>query len=134
MVLVADTSQVSLGTALLRGAVGWTAIGVVALLGIAILWKIIDGSIDLRNVISDAGGTASMSRFQLLIFTFVVGLAFLYLVMADGTDRLPDIPGSVLTLLGISGSSYLVSKSIDKGVGKQPAAAPPPPPPTAPHR
>ena len=103
----------------LRGAAGWTAVGVTALLAIAVLWRVFDGTIDLKNVVSDASGTASMSRFQLLVFSFVVALAFLYLVTANGADRLPEVPGSVLTLLGISGSSYLVSKSIDRGVGKQ---------------
>jgi hypothetical protein len=32
--------------------------------------------------------------------------------IASGDPSFPDIPGTVLTLLGISGSSYLVSKGI----------------------
>jgi hypothetical protein len=103
--------------------IGGIAVLVIALLGAVVLWKMFSGDIDLRGLISDADGTASMSRFQLLIFTFIIGLTFLYLVMAAGADRLPDIPSSVLTLLGISGTSYLVSKSIDHGRGKKPPPA-----------
>ena len=59
---------------------------------------------------SEPNGDASISRFQLLIFTFVVGFG-LFLVIAGKKD-FPEIPGSVLSLLGISASSYLVSKGI----------------------
>ncbi len=55
--------------------VGYVICGLVAAFGIAILWRIFDGSIDLSRLISEANGDASMSRFQLLIFTFVVALS-----------------------------------------------------------
>jgi hypothetical protein len=103
----------------LRLVVGWTGIIVVGLLAVTIVAKMIMGQIDLRNIVSDAGGTASMSRFQLLVFTFVIALCFLYLAMARDATALPEVPTSVLTLLGISGTSFLVSKSIDGGRGKQ---------------
>ncbi len=51
-----------------------------------------------------------MSRFQLLIFTLVIGLSFV-LVVAN-TNKMPEISTQVLMLLGISGSTYAVSKGI----------------------
>ena len=87
-------------------------------LGSAIIVKIITGSIDLTYLISEANHEASMSRFQLLIFTFVVAIALFKLVELNKT--FPDIPSGVLTLLGISASTYAVGKGIsysrDEGV------------------
>lgn len=97
---------------------GYLICGLVGLIGIAVLWQIYDGTIDLSQLISEANGDASMSRFQFLIFTFVIALS-LFLVIAagnkdsNGKPAFPDsIPGGVLTLLGISGSSYAVGKAI----------------------
>jgi len=96
--------------------VSWVALAIVTLLGVALLRGVYTGRIDLKDVIADKDGDASMGRFQLLLFTFVVALSFLYVVTSPGTGAFPEIPGSVLTLLGISGSSFLVSKSVDKAV------------------
>jgi hypothetical protein len=96
---------------------GYLICGLVGLIGIAVLWQIYDGTIDLSRLISETNGDASMSRFQFLVFTFVISLS-LFLVIAagkngDGKPSFPDsIPGGVLTLLGISGSSYAVGKAI----------------------
>jgi len=89
---------------------GWVLCIFVLLLGAAVIVQIAQGKINLSKLISEANGDASMSRFQLLIFTFVVALSFFLVVAAS--QRLPDIPGSVLSLIGISASSYLVSKGI----------------------
>jgi hypothetical protein len=78
--------------------------------GVLILWEMWVGNIDISKLISEPTGDASMSRFQLLVFTFVIALSLFLVVVA--TSSLPNIPGTVLTLLGISGSSYLVSKGI----------------------
>jgi hypothetical protein len=90
---------------------------IVGLIGIAVLWQIYDGTIDLSRLISEANGDASMSRFQFLVFTFVIALS-LFLVIAAGPEGngkpgFPkEIPAGILTLLGISGSSYAVGKAI----------------------
>jgi hypothetical protein len=98
----------------LRMAVGWVTLAVVGLLGVYVLWGVWSGKINLQNVISDKkNNAASMGRFQVLIFTFVVALSFLYFVTSADATGFPEIPGSVLTLLGISGSAFLVSKGID---------------------
>ncbi|HZD31719.1 MAG TPA: hypothetical protein VE779_08655 [Candidatus Angelobacter sp.] len=83
-------------------------IGLLAATIIAWIWM---GKIDLSQLISEPSGDASMSRFQLLIFTFVIAISFFVLVEGNH-GALPDIPNGVLTLLGISASTYAVSKGI----------------------
>src|SRR5436309_1479495 len=94
---------------------GYLICGLVGLIGIAVLWQIYDGTIDLSRLISEANGDASMARFQFLVFTFVISLS-LFLVIVSGKNGKPafpdSIPGGILTLLGISGSSYAVGKAI----------------------
>jgi hypothetical protein len=66
------------------------------------------------------GGKASISRFQLLLFTFVI--AGLYLVLCLEKGDFIEMPASVLGLLGISGGSFVVSKGISSQTGKTPPA------------
>lgn len=68
-----------------------------------------------KDVVVPAGGTpppgkASISRFQLLLFTFLIGGLFVVLSLEAGT--FVEIPNGVLGLLGISGGSFLVSKGL----------------------
>ena len=84
-----------------------------------VLYKIVKGEIPLRGIIEephevggDAKPKASLSRFQFLLFTFVI--AGLYLVLSLESGNFVDLPDSVLYLLGISGGSYLISKQIGK--------------------
>lgn len=88
-----------------------------------ILWKIHKGKIQVSGLLSEPGSNkASLSRFQFLVFTFVIGLSYFLLVLetlANGTMpaggwTLPDISGGVLGLLGISGGSYVISKGIQR--------------------
>jgi hypothetical protein len=97
----------------LQLAIGWLGLGIAAALAIAVIVLIILGRIKLDELLGDKNGDASLSRFQFLVFTFVIGFSFLYLVFAREGTGFPDVTGGVLTLLGISGSSYLVSKGID---------------------
>ncbi len=96
---------------------GYILCGLVGILGILVLWNIFIGKIDLSRLISEPNGDASLSRFQFLVFTFVIALS-LFVVIAGGSassngkPAFPNIPGTVLSLLGISGSSYLISKGI----------------------
>jgi hypothetical protein len=53
---------------------------------------------------------ASLSRFQLLIFTLVI--AGLFLILSIKAGKLVDVPANVLALLGISTGSYLISKAV----------------------
>jgi hypothetical protein len=93
-------------------AVAVVTLGFIALLGVAVVWQIFTGKIDLTRIISEPSGDASMSRFQLLIFTFVIALSLFLVIASSKEPGFPEISGGVLTLLGISASSYLVSKGI----------------------
>lgn len=102
----------------------WVAVIISAIIlgfALVVLYKIVRGQISLNGLIAEPedpdkrGPTkASLSRFQFLIFTFVI--AGLYLVLSLESGNFVDIPDSVLLLLGISGGSYLISK----GIGKRP--------------
>jgi hypothetical protein len=93
---------------------GWIICILIGLYGATVLWKIWSGEIDLSDLISEANGGASLSRFQFLIFTFVIAFSlYLVIVAHPGGPQFPaTIPATILSLLGISGSSYLVSKGI----------------------
>jgi hypothetical protein len=95
--------------------------GVCLFLGLlcaTLLWMIWTGRIDLSGLLNEANGQASMSRFQLLVFTLVVAISLFILV--ERGPGFPEIPNGVLTLLGISASTYAVGKGIsysrDEGV------------------
>lgn len=89
------------------------AVLMVIVLGTAalILYMIFRGRIDLSQVLTEPDSTkASLSRFQFLLFTFVVVGLFLLLSIESGA--FVNIPDSVLGLLGISAGSYAISKGI----------------------
>ena len=98
-------------------SVGYGLLILSFLFGMVILVEIIRGNIDLKDLLSESGKGASISRFQLLVFTFVIGLSVFYMVVQKGTS-FPEIPANVLTLLGISASTYAVSKGIQAGSGQ----------------
>lgn len=75
-----------------------------------ILWLIATGKINLEKLISEPNGDASLSRFQFLIFTFIIVMSLFYLTATS--SEFPDVPAQILGLLGISGGSYVVSKGI----------------------
>jgi hypothetical protein len=89
------------------GYVACLFLGVLAAIILIFIWT---GKIDLSQLIAEANGEASMSRFQLLIFTFVVAISLFAIVESKMT--FPDIPSGILTLLGISASTYAVGKGI----------------------
>ena len=102
-------------------AMQWVVVAFIALVGLIVLYKMFVGRIDLSSVLNEmtpaaaAGAAAqqpkaSLSRLQLLLFTFVI--AGLYLTLCLEAGQLLEIPNQVLGLLGISGGSYVVSKGI----------------------
>ncbi len=93
---------------------GYVAITLIGLFGIIVLWKMAFGPIDLTNLISEPDGSgASLSRFQFLIFTFVISMSLLWVILTlKGFPS--DIPNDIFVLLGISAGSYAISKGIQK--------------------
>lgn len=96
----------------LRLALSYGMLILIFLFGFMILAAIATGKINVENLLAEKDGTgASMSRFQLMIFTFVVSLSF-FLVLVCDCKKLPEVPANVLALLGISATTYGVSKGI----------------------
>lgn len=115
-------------------------------IALAVLKALFDGTISLRYLIAEPADPqaqawaqaghqphprppetpkASMSRLQLLIFTFVIAGVYLVLCLESGT--LVQIPENVILLLGVSGGTYAASKGIKAaGDSKKPAAPPAP--------
>jgi len=81
------------------------------LFGLIVLYALATDQIRIDMLISEHNGDASMSRFQLLIFTFTIALSFVYLVLM-GPGKFPDIPNQVLILLGMSATTYGVGKGL----------------------
>jgi hypothetical protein len=81
-----------------------------------VIYKIATDKIDLGSLIRDrtTGGVAktSIARFQLLVFTLTI--AGLYTILSIESGILVEVPDGTLALLGISGGSFLLSKSIGK--------------------
>jgi hypothetical protein len=95
------------------------AISIIILLyAFVVLLKIFKGDINLNGLLAETPGPganagvakASLSRFQFLIFTFVIAGLFLLLSIQAGT--FVDVPTNVLALLGVSAGSYLVAKAM----------------------
>jgi hypothetical protein len=84
--------------------------------------------IDISYLISEEDGKASLSRFQFLIFTFVIAMSFFLVTVGQSPPKLPDIPPGVFALLGISAGSYVVSKGIQTARDTSPNAGPLPRP------
>jgi hypothetical protein len=93
----------------------YAGIVLIFLFGFFVLAAIASGKIPIDTLLAekDGGGGASMSRFQLLIFIFVVATSFFAIVIGKG--EFPQVPTGVLTLLGISATTYGVSKAIQQG-------------------
>lgn len=87
---------------------------ILGLFAAVVLARMLSGSIDLSLLVSEGDGSASMSRFQFLIFTFIIGASYLALAFKSTGATLVDIPNGVLGLLGISGGSYVASKVVQK--------------------
>lgn len=119
-------------------AVGILGVVIIGLFALVVIWRLWNNEINLSQLLSDSPA-ASLSRFQFLVFTFIIGLSYLLLVIhkiAHDTQgnitELPGINGNVLALMGISAGSYVASKvvqkSADTAVTKAQIAAQPVPP------
>jgi hypothetical protein len=91
----------------------WAVTVFVVFLEAVVVFLILTGRIKLDRLISEPDGSASLARFQFLIFTFVIATSFFLVVLGQDPPGFPDrIPAEVLVLLGLSGGSYLISQGI----------------------
>jgi len=97
---------------LLMLVVGWILAGFIGITGALVLWAMFRGQIKLDKLISEPEGDASLSRFQFMIFTFVIAMSVFVITVSKTPPQFPEIPTSVLALLGISAGSYVVAKGI----------------------
>ncbi len=112
--MVKDSGGDSMGK--LKLATGYALLIFLFFLSMTVLLEVVRNKIDLSDMLEELSGGASMSRFQLLVFTFVV--AFSFFVVVANAGRFPEIPGGVLTMLGISASTYAVSKGLQVASGQ----------------
>lgn len=111
------------GFHLLALVMGWTVTVLIGAFAIAIIYKMLKGDINLMYLIAGVDGDASLSRFQFLIFTFVIALGLFLIILSRNPPAFPEaIPGGILALLGISGASYVTSKAVDANAAKPPAS------------
>ncbi len=112
--------------------IGFIAFGsVIVLFAGAVLYKIGIGDIELQGIIAeprtavmtkDEQPKASLSRFQFLVFTFVV--AGLFLMLSIEAGQFVNIPNNVLVLIGLSGTGYLAGKVVSPNQGDEPPEDP----------
>ncbi len=92
--------------------IGWLLAIFIGGLELIMLWLIVSGRISLERLISEPSGDASMSRFEFLVFTFVIAMSLFLIVVSQSPPQFPEVPPGILGLLGISGGSYVISKGI----------------------
>jgi uncharacterized membrane protein YgcG len=119
--VVKDPTEAANAMARLKVVLSYEILILTFFYGLMVLLYMAAGEIDLSMLLSEPKGTdaqgnplygASMSRFQLLIFTFVIALSLLLIIIANGGTKFPAIPSEILVLLGISASTYAVGKGI----------------------
>lgn len=100
----------------LKLATGYAVLIFLFLLSMAVLLAIVSNKINLSAMLEEMSGGASLARFQLLVFTFVI--AFSFFIVVANKEVFPDIPNNVLMLLGISASTYGVGKGLQISSGQ----------------
>jgi hypothetical protein len=116
--MVMDNNGTAASAIQASGLEFWAALVIVvfmAALAGTIIFRILQGperGIDLSKLLSEKDGDASMSRFQLLVFTFVIAMGLLVSVLKTG--QFPTLNAEILGLLGISAGSYVGAKITQK--------------------
>lgn len=109
------TAEAAIQTGGLELWAGLVIVVFMAVLAGTIIFRIIQGpgkGIDLSKLLSEKDGDASMSRFQFLVFTFVIAMGLLVGVLKTGT--FPERGADILGLIGISAGSYVGAKITQK--------------------
>jgi|SRR5712691_2046977 len=115
------------GFQVLALAMGWILTVLIGVFALVIIYKMLKGDINLQYLIAGDDYDASLSRFQFLIFTFVIAMGLALIILSATPPSFPkEIPGGILALLGISGGSYVTSKAVDANAKKPPTTPPTP--------
>ncbi|HEX8151979.1 MAG TPA: hypothetical protein VF698_02585, partial [Thermoanaerobaculia bacterium] len=77
----------------------------------------------ITDVISDSNGNVSIQRFQMFVWTLVLGIIFLGSVYKDLS--MPQFSATLLGLMGISSASYVGAKLPEKKNAQMAAAGDP---------
>ncbi len=85
------------------GAIFFALLQAYILYGIAFKW-------DMSKLLCAEDGIASMSRFQLLLFTFAIAGGYYYLLIEN--SGFPVVNPGAMALLGLSAGTYAISKGI----------------------
>ncbi len=86
----------------------------------------LDGLFSFRwvlKLVRNPDGSASLSAFQVLLWTVVVAASAIYVMALSGS--LIDISSGTLTMLGIAGAASLIAAKTGSNAAQQTAAAPP---------
>jgi hypothetical protein len=81
------------------------------------------GSQHVLALISSPNGVASLSQFQIMLWTFVVGAAAVYVMVLSG--NLIAISTGTLTLLGIAGGTSVLARIAPRGASPVPTTPAP---------
>jgi hypothetical protein len=101
------------GAQILARVAGWIIVVFIGLLGVLVLWNIYTNRIDLKFLLCEESGKASLSRFQFLVFTFVIRDELRSHHAEDGQHSQYSA-GRMGAARCISGGSYVISKGIQK--------------------
>lgn len=104
--------------ALLVTVASWSGLALVAGLGIAVLWRLADGTIaldgllegDFRNARGVFGTYSSWGRAQALVVSLFAAAFYLKQLAQDPT-HFPEVPPFLLVSLGASHALYLGGKA-----------------------
>ncbi|HEY2296062.1 MAG TPA: hypothetical protein VGM86_35635 [Thermoanaerobaculia bacterium] len=97
---------------------GYVTAILVFFFGLIVLIAMATNKIDISGLLCEPNeNKASLSRFQLLVFIFVIAFSLVMVIVANDPLKFPVIPSGVLLLLGISASTYTVGKGISKSAG-----------------
>jgi hypothetical protein len=108
----------------------WIAVAAFAGFAAFILFLLFKHSEKMCDMLQEANGKGSTSRFQVLFFTVIIGGGYLERLLSGGDTTLNQ---TAIALLGVSSGSYLVSKGISSGTdlgkgapadGADPASSP----------
>ena len=73
------------------------------------------------RIISTPTGVASLSQFQIILWTAVIGTGVLYVMLLSG--NLIDVPAPTLELLGVTGFTLVTSKLVSDAAAPAPRAS-----------